>query len=151
MHVVADVGDVHADLPYAVFHLLDGYGVVEVLSVARVDGECESVTEVLAFRYLLVGDLRRYLVGCRLHLSGVGVWQSVLSENGVHLCVVLSCLSENVNHLTLRVAYVHRPVSDAYCDFVIVLGFFPFVGRYGDVVQQACVRREQISLVVLHL
>ena len=120
-HVVAHVGYVHTYFPHTVLHLLDGYGVVKVLGVARVDCDGKGVAEVLSLGYLLFSDARIYLVGCRFHILRILVWQSVLSEYGMHLGVVVSSLSEDIYHLTYGVTLLHGPVYNPHHHLVTVL------------------------------
>ena len=52
-HVMRDVGDVHADAPERaalVFHLLDGERVIEISCIIRIDGEHETLAQVMIAR-----------------------------------------------------------------------------------------------------
>ena len=57
LHIVSDIGDMHSYLVVAVFQHLERQGVVEVLCVSRVYGECQCLTEVPASLEVLCSDL----------------------------------------------------------------------------------------------
>ena len=68
-HEVAHVRYVHAHPEPVLAELLDRYGVIEVLGVLRVDGECEQVGKVLAPRHFRGGNGIRNLLDLALDVT----------------------------------------------------------------------------------
>ena len=132
-HIMGDVGDMHSDLPIAVGKLADREGVVEILGVARVDGEGGDAAEILALGHLLFCDTLADLLGCFLHIFGIFVREAELGEDGVHLGVVLPFRSEDVEDFAARVHLVVAPAGDAGHGLVAVLAPFELVARDDDV------------------
>ena len=118
---MGDVGDMHADLPVAVGELADREGVVEVLGVARVDGEGCDAAEVLATGHLLGGDAGVDAVGGLLDVLGIAVGEAELGQDGVHLGVVLTLGAQDVDDLATGVHLVVLPLRDAGHGLVAVL------------------------------
>ena len=47
-HIMANISYVNANLPYSVFDLLYGYGIVKVFSIAWVDSDGEGIAKVFS-------------------------------------------------------------------------------------------------------
>ena len=97
--VMADVGNMYADLIEAVVQLLDRQCVIEVLGILRVDGAGPHIAEVLTLGHILRRDLPRNLLGGVLHALRILIRQTVLRQDSVHLHVVVAALTEYVDHL----------------------------------------------------
>ena len=121
---MGDVGNVYAHFPVAVGHGADGKGIVEILGILGVDGECGGVAEVLAASYFLGGDSCIDFVGGFLHVLRVFIGKTVLGENGVYLGVVFAGASEDVDHSAFGVLGFFRPFG--YAHDCLVAAFAPF-------------------------
>ena len=93
----------HSNLVVAVLQLDQGQGVVKVLGICRVYGECQCLTEVLTALEILIGDLLRDLVGRILNFRGEPVRKTVLSEDSMHLCLVRARLSKHIGDISMRI------------------------------------------------
>ena len=128
LHIVRNVGNVYANFPHCLtaggFGARSGErqafttdaayrnGVVEVFSVARVDGESHGIAEILAPLYLLGWNLYGDVVRSLFHLFGIGIRQIVLCKNGAHFCIVFTLMSKDVDHLAYGAFRVLRPFHD---------------------------------------
>ena len=148
---MADVGYVDAHLPQPLLDFAEAEGVVEVLCVGWVDGEGEDVAHVDSAGYLFFGNARRELLGSLLHLCWIGVRQSVLSQDSVHLGGVLACLAEDVNDLANRVLCLVGPLHDAHHGLVARLALLEVLLGDEDVVGQRAVLCEEVGIALLHL
>ena len=120
MHVVRDVGNVHAHLPDAVAYAAHRERVVEVLGVGRVDGEGRHGAEVAARVDLLLRDAGVDGLGRRLDLRLEAVGQLVFGQNGVHLRVVVARHAEPLDQLAHGALAARLPVDDAHDDLLAV-------------------------------
>ena len=68
----------------------------------RVDGEGGHLAEVLTTGYLFGSNIGRQLLSRLLYLLRIGVGQSVLCQDGVHLGIVLALLTQYVHYLANR-------------------------------------------------
>ena len=150
-HVGAHVGDVHAHFPQVFPDLADGERVVEVLGVARVDGEGEHLAHILPSVDLLLRDFQGDLLCGGLYGFGVGVGQTVFSQYGVHLGVVLSRGAQDVHHLADGVLGVFGPLHDFHHRLVAVLALLEVAAGDDDVGGQRAVFGEQIGVFLPHL
>ena len=91
-----------SDLVVAVVQFLEGQCVVEVFRVRRVDGECQSVTEIPTSLEISLCDLVRNLIRRVLDLRLEPVRQGIFSKDGVHLGVVLARHSEHIHYVAFR-------------------------------------------------
>ena len=97
----------------------------------RVNGACPYIPEVLTPGTFFIGYGIWNLVGSIFHLFRIFVWQIVLCEDGVHLCLVLTFLAKNVNNFCNDVAlFVVRPRNDFRHSHIICLA--PFELFLGD-------------------
>ena len=103
----------YANLPVPVGQTLDGQGVVKVLGIGGVDGECGHTAHVAAASHFLVGDARLQAIGNALYVFGVLIGQTELSEDGVYLGIVLACFSQHVDHLADGAVGILWPLNDA--------------------------------------
>ena len=84
-----------------------------------VNGACPYVAEILTFGYILWSYLTGNLICSLFHLLRIAVGQTVLCQYGVHLCVILTCRTQYVNHLSddsLRVS--RRPRDNLHHSLV---------------------------------
>ena len=115
------VGDMDAHLPVAVGKLADRKGVVEVLRVTGVNCEGRHITEILAFGNLFRRYARRDFRCLLLHILGIFVGQSELSEDSVHLGGVVAFRPEYVDDFAARIHLIILPAGDAHYRLVAVL------------------------------
>ena len=139
-------------LPVTVLQPLDTERIVEVLGVLGVDGTGEHLAEVLTHSQVLLGDLTRNLVGCILHVLRIFVGQAILSEDGIHLHVVVARGTEDVNHLADRTLVLPiRPLYDAHHGTVVGLSALHLPLGDDDVVGEDIPRSHEVSQVLVHL
>ena len=148
---MADVGNVDAHFPKPLLYLAYAEGVVEVLGVGGVDGEGEDVAHVESATDFLLGDARRELLGGLLHECRIGVGQSVLCQDGVHLGGVLAGLAEDVHDLANGILGFVGPLHDAHHGFVARLALLEVLFGDEDVVGQGAVLGEEVGVALLHL
>ena len=104
------IGDMHADFVVSVIEFLERKGIVKVLRILRVYGECQHITEVAAALEILCGDILGNPVGSVCNLRFKPVWKSILCKDCVHLGIILTRLSEHINDVSARAHLVARPV-----------------------------------------
>ena len=150
-HIVRHIGNVDTHFPHAFLDRADGDGIVEVLGIARVDGEGEHIAEVLALGNLLGRDAWVDAVGSLLHSLWVFVWQTKLSQDGMHLSVVVSALAEDVNHFADRVAGILWPRGDLHQCLLARVSSLQLVDRDEDVVRQRTVGIDEEGKLLAHL
>ena len=138
-HVVGYVGDVDAHFPDAVLDAPHREGIVEVLGVARVDGEGRDVAEVLASGDFLGSDARVEPFGSGFDLCGIFVRKSELSQYGVHFGVVLAARAQDVDDLAVGAACPFGPVGHTHQRLVAVASALQTFLRDEDVVGQRAV------------
>ena len=90
-----------ADLVIPVFQFPEGEGVVIVLGIGRIDGECQDVPEIAAALEVLFRDLVRNRVRGILHLLAEAVRQAELRQDGMHLGLVLPGLPEEIDDVAM--------------------------------------------------
>ena len=140
-----DIGDVYASLPVPVVELSDRERIIEVLGIGRVDGECHHLAVILALGNLIFCYARVDLLGSLHKVLWVFVWQAVFGEDGMHLGIVLTILSEYVDDLADRVLRELRPAFDQHIDLVAVLCLAESFGRDVDVlVERAVVGNDEV-------
>ena len=112
----------HSDLVCPIVEFPQRERVVKVLGVVRVYRACEDIPEILPLGVVLGCYLCRYTVGSVLDILRIRVWQAVLCEYGVHLGVVVACLSEDSYYLSDDVpTALLRPFSHSHHDLVVRL------------------------------
>ncbi len=121
LHIVGNVGYVHAYLVIAVGERANRKRVVEVLGVARVDGERRYATEILSLRHFFLRDSGIDPVGGLLHVLRIFVRQAELREDCVHLCGVLSLAAQYVHYFASRVHLLVAPLDYSCHGLVAVL------------------------------
>ena len=99
----------HSHLVVAVGECAYRQGVVEVLGVLGVDGECGHIAHVDATGYLFGCYTCVDMVGGLLHIGRIAVGESEFGENGVHLGGVLAGLAQNVDHFAAWILLLVGP------------------------------------------
>ena len=141
----------HTYLPESLLDGTDGECIIKVLGVTRVYGECNHITEILTSGKCRVINLGRYLIGSSLYVLRIAVGQSVLSQDGMHLCVVLTGSTQYVNDLTNRIAVRGiGPFNNLYHGFLTVTAFLE-AGERNEYVTVRLVRGNQIGELTLYL
>ena len=121
-HVVGHIGDMHAHFPKATVELADRQGIIEVLGILGVDGTGEDLTEILTTVDLLLGDGGIDLLGGLLHVLRILIGQVVLGEDGMHLGIVVTRLTQDIDHRTDDVlVFGIRPLDDLHHGLVVGL------------------------------
>ena len=150
-HIMRHVGNVYAHLPQSVVEFLNREGVVEVLGVARVDGERNHIAHVAALGNLLRRDARLNLVGSRFHLSRIDVWQTKFSQYGVHLHGVVATATQHVNHFAHRRIGCIGPVDNLHHRLVACLAVFQQIARNENVGSQELAVGDEVAEIVVNL
>ena len=150
-NVVGHVGDMNANFPIAIIQLTGRKGIIEILSVFRVDRESRDATEILTLGNFLFRDCIRYLFCRLLNVSRIFIWQVELSQDSIHLRIVVTGSPQDIDHLTQRVLSLFRPFGDTDDRFVAGLAAFQFVFRNKDVVCKRLVFRNKESKTFGHL
>ena len=68
LHIMRDIGNMHAHFPQTTLQLTDTKGIVKVLGILRVDGTSKHVTEILTAVDLLLRNGGINLLGRLLHI-----------------------------------------------------------------------------------
>ena len=68
LHIMRDIGNMHAHFPQTTIQLTDTKGIVKVLGILRVDGTSKHVTEILTAVDLLLRNGGINLLGRLLHI-----------------------------------------------------------------------------------
>ena len=114
----------HSNLVVAVLQLDQGQGVIKVLGIGRVYGECQCLTEVLTALEILIGDLLRDLVGRILNFRGEPIRKAVLGEDGVHLCLVCARFPKHIGDISMRIGFLPIPAINDGSHLHTLLGPF---------------------------
>ena len=139
-------------LPVTILQLLDTERIVEVLGIFRVDSTGKYLSEVLTLLIVLFCDFARNLVGSIFYILWIFVWQTILCEDGVHLHIIVTLLSENINHFADRtLIFLIRPFDDANDSLVIRFAAFQFAAWYDDVMGKDIARCHQVGNIFIHL
>ena len=141
----------NANFPIAIIQLTGRKGIIEILSVFRVDRESRDATEILTLGNFLFRDCIRYLFCRLLNVSRIFIWQVELSQDSIHLRIVVTGRPQDIDHLTQRVLSLFRPFGDTDDRFVAGLAAFQFVFRNKDVVCKRLVFRNKESKTFGHL
>ena len=100
----------------SIFKPTERKGIVEVLCVSRVDGECQYISEVTTSLKVLSCNLLRYPVGRIRHFRLKAVWKGILGKDRMHFGVVLARLSEHVDNMSARGHLASWPVVNDRSD-----------------------------------
>ncbi len=138
-------------LPKIRLDLTERQGIIKVLGILWINGESEDITEVLATTNLLLGDASINMFGSLLNSLGIGIGQSVFSQNSVHLGIILASTSQDIDNLTNGILAILRPFRNLYNGLVTCLAIFQETFGYEDIVGQGTVLSEQVGKVLLDL
>ena len=151
LHVMRDIGDMDAYLPEPIVELTDREGIVEVLGILGVDGAGKHVAHILTTVNFLLGDGGINLLCRLLHVLRILVGQVVLSQDGMHLGIVLACLSEDINDRADNVLMLTiRPLRHLYHCLVVRLTALELTLGDNDIVDEGRILRNEESHVLLH-
>ena len=126
-----------ADFPLTVRQLFDTQCIVEVLCVFRVYGASPCVPEVLTLGKVFLCDNAGYLIGSILDTLRILVRQSVLGENGVHLDIIVTRRTKNIDYFANQILMIGvRPLSYLYHSTVVGLATLQLLLRDKDVVDE---------------
>ena len=113
-----------SDFEVPVRKLPERKGIVEVFRIFGVDCEGEGVAEIAASLQVLLGDDIGDAVGCVLDLRLESVRETIFSEYGMHLGVVLPGRSEHIDNVSERRRLASFPavhkggdLHSAHCPF----------------------------------
>ena len=142
----------HTDLPESLAGRTNAQGIIKVLGILRVNRTSKDITEVFPALDLLLGDACLYLLCGILDSLRIFVRQSVLGEDGMHLHIIVTFLTEHVNHLTHYVLRLLRgPLRDFDDSFVASLATFQFLLRNQDIMHEDIPFGNEEGKVFLHL
>ena len=122
----------HADFVFSVRQRPEREGIVKIFGIGRVDSECEHVSHVTTTQNLGLIDM---LASVNFNI-GIRVGQAVLSQNAVHLGIVLSVRTQHVQHSTFGHVTLGPAMEQFDHNLITLLGIPHVIGRYYDVVFQ---------------
>ena len=150
-YIMRYVGDMNTNLPQSVIQLSDTQCIVKVLGVLRVDGAGKHFTKILATGYFLCRNSSIYLLSSLFHILRILIRQVILSQYGVHLCIVLASLTQYINYTSDDVLMLLiGPLY--YLNHSLVVGFsaLKFALGYDDIVYKGCIRCYQEGHILLY-
>ena len=133
----------NAYFPIAIIQLTGGKGIIEVLSIFRVNRKSRDATEILTLGNFLFGNCFRYLFRSLLYIDRIFIRKVELCQNSVHLRIVFTGGTQNIYHLTQRVLSFLRPFGNTDDRFVASLATFQLVFWDKDIVCERFVFRYQ--------
>ena len=102
-NIVCHVSNVDANFPNALAYLTNRQGIVEILGIFGVNRAGEHLPEVFSFSQILRGNLGTDSLRSLFNCLGILVWQAILSQDGVHLRIVIASFSQHVDNLSYDV------------------------------------------------
>ena len=150
-HIVTHVGNVYTHFPRVVCETANGECIVKIFRIAWVDGESRNFTKIFTFSDFFFRNAWMEFVGSTFHVFGIGVGQSILCQNSVHLRVVFALLSEHVHHFTTRTLSVFGPIHDFHNRFVARLSAVEQVARNEDVGTDLSFGEQEPIAVMFHV
>ena len=133
MHIVRYVGNVHAYLIVAVWQLAYRQGIIKVLCILGVDGECHHIAHIFATGHFLVCDTGVNAVGSLFYGGRILVWQTEFGQNSVDFGIVLAGFTQHIHHFAARTSRVVSPVCDTCYHLVAGLASLELWTRDYDV------------------
>src|SRR5258708_1104468 len=121
LHVMAYIGDMHADLQVAILESADGNCVIEVFCVYRVDGEGDDAADIFALLYFGGSDQVGQSFGLFCYAFREEEGEAVLQEDLFHGAVVLVAFVEDLYDLSLRFL-IFFPFQDTDNYLVVIYG-----------------------------
>ena len=128
------VGDVYTHFPQTVFYGADRKCVIKIFGIFRVNGESRYLTEVFASGYFFRSNFCRNFIGGSLYRFRVYIGQAEFGKDSVHLCSIISCFTQNIDHLSDRILCLIRPFGHFYDCLVSGFSAFQLFFRDEDVV-----------------
>src|SRR5690606_24375463 len=101
-------------LVISVLQFFEGDGVVKIFCICRVDREGGSRSEVMALSNLFSRDGVRNRIGCVLDCLRELQWETKVSQDGVHLGVVLAFFTKNAFYYPDRVLGILWPFQNGH-------------------------------------
>ena len=92
----------HPDFPLLIAQFADRQGIVKVLGILGVDGKGEHIAHITTARHLLVGNSWINLLCCAFNVCWVFIRQTIFGKDGVHLCIIVALLTQNIDNLSNR-------------------------------------------------
>ena len=141
----------HAHFPQTTIQLTYTKGIVKVLGILRIDGTSKHITEILTTVDLLLRNGGINLLGRLLHILRILIGQIVLSEDGVHLSIVVTRLSKDIHHRANNVLMlIVGPLHHLHHRLVVGLATFQLALGNDDVVHESVVERYEEGHIFLH-
>ena len=149
--IVAHIGDMYAHFPQSIIEFAYAQSIVKVLSIMRVDGAGEDITEVFALSIVLLGNLIADFLSGFLHCFRVFIRQTVLCEDGIHLRIIVALLAEDVDYASHNGFMLSvRPVDYLHHHAVAVLCILYLTLRDDDILRHRFGRNDE-GEILLHL
>ena len=148
---MCNIGYVYAHAPQSLAYALYREGIVEVLGIVWVDGECHVLTHIAALGYLFLSDARLYLLSCLFHILGIDVWQAKFSQDGMHLRIIFASHAKYVHHLAHRAIGGLGPIHYLHHCLVASLAVFKQFLRDKYVGSQEFAVGDKVAVVVVDL
>ena len=144
LHVMRDVGNVHAEPVVAVRQPADGDGIVEVARVLAVDGHGGQIAKVGAAADIPLRDRAAEADRLGDRFSGMRVGNAVLPDDDLGVDAGRIDVAEHLGHAADRAARAGRPAGELHHDHLPRGGAALLAGRNEDVHQHAPVERHDI-------
>ena len=148
---MAHIGNVNPHLPQPFVELFNGKGIVKIFRIVGVNGASERRPKVLPLGNILWCNLSCYLVSGLFHRFWVDIGQSILRQNGVHLGVVIACLTYHIHHFAHQIlVFCVGPLRDFHNRFVVGFSTFQLAFRNDNVACKDVFGRDEIGKVLTY-
>ena len=111
----------HSYLPIPVIELSQGKGIVKVLGIGRVDGECGNSPEIATLLIFFFRNSIRQRVCNTFNLSRKFIRYFKFGENGMHFSIVFSRKTKNIDNFADGIFIAAGPLDDAHNCFLTIL------------------------------
>ena len=145
------VSDMDTNLPQATIKLTNTECIVEILRILWVDSTCKHLAEILTTIYLLRCNGSINLICSILHVLRIFIRQIILRKDSMHLGIVLTCLTKDINHRADNVfMLIIRPLHHFDNGFIIRLSALKFPLRDDDIVDEVWVLGNEEGHILLY-
>ena len=145
------IGNVDTHLHVSVWQSRQRESIVEVLCIARVDGESNCIAHILSLGHLFGGDSGIDFIGSFHHIFRISVRQAKFGKDCMYFGIVVSGFAEDVDHLTdWRIAFL-VPFDNAHNSLVAALSAFKLVFWDEDICGKELAVGEQGGKVLVDL
>ena len=114
-HIVGNICNVHSHLKIAALQSAERERIVKILGICRVYGKGADISEIPPARNLIGSNLYRNCCSGALNSIGKLIRKTILCQNGVHLCIVLSRHTQHIHYLSPRGIISALPAVYKHC------------------------------------